>query len=146
MNFEFWKNITYISNLIAIYSKGFFWIFLLILPLCSIYRHGGHDGWSAGSLDITFKGNPLRMIQAKFGLNWLSGFRGEDFWKIFTDGRQTPSDGNSSYRWAKNCSVGRSWQAEHVCSLRFFEIDQLETKLPVAAIFVNASGLNEHFL
>jgi hypothetical protein len=26
-----------------------------------------------------FKGN-LRMIQAKFGLNWPSGFRGEDFW------------------------------------------------------------------
>jgi hypothetical protein len=23
----FWKNITYVSNLIAIYSKGFFWIF-----------------------------------------------------------------------------------------------------------------------
>ena len=28
-----------------------------------------------------FKGNPLRMIQAKFGLNWPSGFRGEDFLK-----------------------------------------------------------------
>ena len=24
---QFWKNITYVSNLIAIYSKGFFWIF-----------------------------------------------------------------------------------------------------------------------
>jgi hypothetical protein len=32
-------------------------------------------------LHITFKGNPLRMIQAKFGLNWPSGFRGEGFWK-----------------------------------------------------------------
>ena len=71
----------YVSILIAIYSKGFFWIFLLILPLCSIYRHGGQDGWSEGSSDISFKGNPLRMIQAKFGLNWPSGFRGEDFWK-----------------------------------------------------------------
>ena len=79
---QFWKNITYVSNLIAIYSKGFFnWFFLLILPLCSIYRHGGHDGWSAGSSDITFKGKPLRMIQAKLGLNWPSGFRGEDFFK-----------------------------------------------------------------
>ena len=56
--------------------------------LCSIYRHGGHDGWSAGSSDITFKGNPLRMIQAKFGLNGPSGFRGEEFLKEFTDGRQ----------------------------------------------------------
>jgi hypothetical protein len=71
----------YVSNLIAIYSKGFFWIFLLILPICSIYRHGSQDGWSEGSSDIAFNGNPIRMIQAKFGLNWPSGFRGEDFWK-----------------------------------------------------------------
>jgi hypothetical protein len=28
------------------------------------------------------------MIQAKFGLNWPSGFKGEDFLKKFTDGRQ----------------------------------------------------------
>jgi hypothetical protein len=42
-----------------------------------INRHGGHDGWSAGSSDKIFKGNPLRMIQAKFGLNWRGGFRGE---------------------------------------------------------------------
>ena len=63
-------------------------IFLLILPLCSIYRHGGHDGWSAGSSDITFKGKPLRTIQAKFGLNWPSGFR-EDFLKSL-DGRRMP--------------------------------------------------------
>jgi hypothetical protein len=29
------------------------------------------------------------MIQAKFGLNGPSGFRGEDFWKsLQTDGRQ----------------------------------------------------------
>jgi hypothetical protein len=33
-----------------------------------------------------------------------------------------PSDGNSSYRWAKNCSVCRSWQAEHVCSLNLTSI------------------------
>ena len=61
--------------------------FLLISPLCS---YGGHDGWSAGSSDISFKGNPLRMIQAKFGLNWPSGFRGEDFLNSLQmdDGRQ----------------------------------------------------------
>jgi hypothetical protein len=34
---------------------------------------------TAGSSDTTFKGNPLRMIQAKFGLNWPCGFREEDF-------------------------------------------------------------------
>jgi hypothetical protein len=36
--------------------------------------------------------------------------------------RRTPSDGNSSYRWSKNFSVGRSWQAEHVCSLNLTSI------------------------
>jgi hypothetical protein len=42
----------------------------------------------------------LVMIQTKFGFNWSSSFRGEDFWKSLrrtTDGRRTPSDGNSSY-------------------------------------------------
>jgi hypothetical protein len=38
------------------------------------------------------------MIQAKFGLNWPSGFRGEDFFLKFTDERRTPCDGNSSHR------------------------------------------------
>ena len=73
-------------------------IFLLILPLCSIYRYGGHDGWLAGSSDISFKGYPLRMIQAKFGLNWPCGFRGEDFLKSLQtdDERRMTSDGNSS--------------------------------------------------
>jgi hypothetical protein len=33
-----------------------------------------------------------------------------------------PSDGNNSYRWAKNCSVGRSWQAGLVCSLNLTSI------------------------
>jgi hypothetical protein len=35
-----------------------------------IFSNGGHLGWKAWLSDITFKGNPLRMIQAKFGLNW----------------------------------------------------------------------------
>ena len=37
------------------------------------------NGFYMYVLFITFKGNSLRMIQAKFGLNWPSGFRGEDF-------------------------------------------------------------------
>jgi hypothetical protein len=56
------------------------------------------------------------MIQAKFGLNWLSGFRGEDFWKsLQTD------DGRQLMAIAHTC-VGRSWQAEHVCSLNLTSI------------------------
>jgi hypothetical protein len=44
----------------------------------SIFSNGSHLGWRTWLSDITFKWNPLRMIQAKFGLNWSSGF-GEDF-------------------------------------------------------------------
>ena len=56
----------------------------------SIFSNGGHVGWRAWISDISFKGNPLRMIQAKFVLNWPSGFRGEDFFKSLQtdDGRQ----------------------------------------------------------
>jgi hypothetical protein len=38
------------------------------------------------------------MIQAKFGLNWPCGFRGEDFLKSLQtdDERRMTSDGNSS--------------------------------------------------
>ena len=39
--------------------------------------------------------------------------------------RRMPIDGNSSYRWAKNCSVCRSWQAEHVCSLNLTSISYI---------------------
>ena len=44
------------------------------------------------------------MIQAKFGLNWPSGFRGEDFWKsLQTDaGRQVMAIAHMTLwvRWA----------------------------------------------
>ena len=47
-----------------------FWSFEEI----SIFSNDGHLGWRAWLSHITFKGNPLRMIQDKFGLNWPSGF------------------------------------------------------------------------
>ena len=50
---------------------------------------------------IDMADSPIKMIQANFGLNWPSGFRGEDFWKKTTDRGRMPSDGNSSHRWAK---------------------------------------------
>ena len=40
---------------------------------------GGHLGWRFGSLDITLKVDHLRTIHDMFALNWLTGFRGEDF-------------------------------------------------------------------
>jgi hypothetical protein len=62
------------------------------------------------------------MIQDKFGLNWPSGFRGEDFFKSLQtdDGRQVMAIAHTAI--AKNYSVGRSWQAEHVCSLNLTSI------------------------
>ena len=83
------------------YFNGF-WVITqkpAILPYV-LFRHGGNAGWSAGSLDKAFKVNPLRMIQAKFGLNW-PWFQRRRFLKKFTDGRRTPSEGNSSHRRAK---------------------------------------------
>jgi hypothetical protein len=68
----------YSSNLGTFWLKiEQFWPFEEIF----IFSNGSHFGWRAWLLDITFKGNLLRMIQAKFGLNWPSGFRGEEFLK-----------------------------------------------------------------
>ena len=40
---------------------------------------GGHLGWRSGSPDTILKIDHLRTIHAMFALNWLTGFRGEDF-------------------------------------------------------------------
>ena len=40
---------------------------------------GGLLGWRSGSLDTILKIDQLRTIHAMFALNWLTGFRGEDF-------------------------------------------------------------------
>ena len=83
------------NSSLCLYSSnlGTFWLKIKQLwPFEEIYifSNGSHLGWRAWLSDITFKGNPLRMIQAKFGLNWPSGFRGEDFRTSLQtdDGRQ----------------------------------------------------------
>ena len=40
---------------------------------------GGHLGCRSGSQDTILKIDHLRTIHARFALNWLTGFRGEDF-------------------------------------------------------------------
>jgi hypothetical protein len=40
---------------------------------------GGHLGWRSGSPDTILKIDHLRTIHAMLALNWLTGFRGEDF-------------------------------------------------------------------
>ena len=47
---------------------------------------GGHLGWRSGSLDTILKIDHLRTIHAMFALNWLTGFREEDFLNIFPIG------------------------------------------------------------
>jgi hypothetical protein len=44
---------------------------------------GGHLGWRSGSLDTILKIDHLRTIHAMFALNWLTGFREEDFKTYF---------------------------------------------------------------
>jgi hypothetical protein len=47
-------------------------------PQISIFSNGSHLGWSPGLSDTLLKGTHPGTIPARFGLIWLSGFRGED--------------------------------------------------------------------
>jgi hypothetical protein len=49
--------------------------------ICSIFSNSSHVGWCTASSDTFLKLDTLVMIQTKFGFNWSSSFRGEDFWK-----------------------------------------------------------------
>jgi hypothetical protein len=40
---------------------------------------GGYLGWRSGSSDTILKIDHLRTIHSMLALNWLTGFRGEDF-------------------------------------------------------------------
>ena len=57
--------------------------FLNIFPIGSyvktMFADGCHLGWRSGSQDIILKVDHLRTIHPMFALNWLTGFRGEDF-------------------------------------------------------------------
>ena len=57
--------------------------FLNIFPIGSYVKtmsaDGGHLGWRFWSLDIILKVDHFKTIHAMFALNWLTGFRGEDF-------------------------------------------------------------------
>jgi hypothetical protein len=48
----------------------------------SIFSHGGHLGYRTALTDTHFKGDHPRFISAKFGWDWQSSFRGEDFFLI----------------------------------------------------------------
>ena len=45
----------------------------------TMFAEGGHLGWRSGSPNTILKIDHLRTIHAMFALNWLTGFREEDF-------------------------------------------------------------------
>jgi hypothetical protein len=59
--------------------KKYLNIFPIGFYVKTISADGGHLGWRSGSQDIILKVDHLRTIHAMFALNWLTGFRGEDF-------------------------------------------------------------------
>ena len=76
------------SSLLCLYSSNLdtfwlkikqFWPFEEI----SIFSNGSHLGWRAWQSDIILEGTHPGTILARFGLIWLSGFRGEDLNVIF---------------------------------------------------------------
>jgi len=72
---EIWKQL----HLHIIFQYFLIEFFLLILPLYSTFSNGSHVIWSAGTSETIFKLDTLRIIVAKFGSNWFSGFREEKF-------------------------------------------------------------------
>ena len=48
----------------------------------SIFSNGGHLGYRTALTDTILKGDHPRIIPAKLDLDWLSSFRGEDFFLI----------------------------------------------------------------
>ena len=83
--------------------------------LCWIkFGCGGHLGRRSEMSDTILEGDHPWIISAKFGWDWLSSFRGEDFFLI-----SSPLFSNFHNRWwdlLQNCRVGRSWYAAHFCN------------------------------
>jgi hypothetical protein len=52
----------------------------------TMFAHGSHLGWWSRSVDAILKVYYPRIIHVMFALNWLTGFRGEDFKTIFPYG------------------------------------------------------------
>jgi hypothetical protein len=59
--------------------KTFFPIGSYVKTTVFLLKVAMHLGWRSGSLDTILKIDHLRTIHAMFALNWLTGFREEDF-------------------------------------------------------------------
>jgi hypothetical protein len=71
------------------------WTIKIESPLFFYFLLGGHLGWKSGSPDTILEGGHPRTIPAMFGLNWLSGFWGEDY--NVKSWQWTKPDGKSSH-------------------------------------------------
>ena len=105
--------------------------------------------------------NLLQVLPTKFQFSWLLGFRGEDLLAIYSNHAirnknclwwpylLTDRDEinyfieDLQYMLPDQVSVHITKQFQR---RRFLEIDQSEKKLPVAAMFVNELGRNDHSL
>jgi hypothetical protein len=73
------------DELFNIYYGIFYelWTFAYFDWLCfeeiSIFSNGRHLGYKTVLTDTILKGDHPRIISAKFGWDWLSSFRGEEF-------------------------------------------------------------------
>ena len=60
-------------------TKRFFIVFPIGSYVKTMSADGGHLGLTSGPTDIILKGDHPRTIPSKFGPNWPSSFREEDF-------------------------------------------------------------------
>ena len=77
------------SSSLCLYSSnlGTFWLKIeQFWPFeeISIFSNGGHLGYRMALTDTILKGDHPRIISAQFGWDWLSSFRGKDFFLNFT--------------------------------------------------------------
>ena len=75
------------SSSLCLYSSnlGTFWLKIeQFWPFeeISIFSNGHHLGYRTALTDTILKGDPPKIISAKFGWDWLCSFRGEDFFLI----------------------------------------------------------------
>ena len=87
---HFWKRIIqwlFHQHLVLIEQMVSDKIFMRISHrvLCEIkFGCGGHLGWKSEMPDTILEGDHPRILSAKFGWDWFSSFRGEDFFKFLS--------------------------------------------------------------
>ena len=63
------------------------------------YGRGGHLGHVTWTIFTNFRSPFPTRLHIKFGFDWPSGFRWDDLWKWWTDGRTPTDDGRTRAWW-----------------------------------------------